>query len=565
MKTKLFVSAILLAGLLTACEKDTPVVSTEPVETATAETAAETESAVPVEAETPSRFDIYAEVGLTTDLSHLSDNQRQMISLLIDAGKITDDIFWQQVWGDKDELLNTIEDPRMRRFAEINYGPWDRLAGDQPFIESFGPRPPGARFYPADMSKEEFEAWQQDGKDGLYSIVQRDDVGGLVLVPYTQAFSSQINAVADLLIQASALADDEEFASYLQLRAEALKTGDYQASDMAWMDMKNNPVELVIGPIETYQDALYGYRAAFETFVLIKDQAWSERLARFAKYMPELQRGLPVDDAYKAEMPGSDADLNAYDLAYCAGDCNSGSKTIAINLPNDEEVQLAKGTRRLQIKNSMLAKFNQILVPISNELIAEEQRQHVTFDAFFSNTMFHEVAHGLGIKTTLDGSGTVRQALKEHASALEEGKADILGLYMVQKLRENGEITEGELMDNYVTFLAGIFRSVRFGASSAHGRANMIRFNYFSDAGAFSRDPDSGTYRVNVAEFEKAVQDLGRDLLVLQGNGDYNAVADFVAQNGSVSAQLQADLDRLDAISIPVDIVYRQGKEQLGL
>jgi hypothetical protein len=228
-------------------------------------------------------------------------------------------------------------------------------------------------------------------------------------------------------------------------------------------------------------------------------------------------------------------------------------------------VQLAKGTRRLQLKNAMLAKFNQILMPIAAELISEEQRSHITFDAFFGNTMFHEVAHGLGIKTTLDGSGTVREALQEHASALEEGKADVLGLYMVQKLRENGEISEGELMDNYVTFLAGIFRSVRFGASSAHGRANMIRFNYFNDAGAFSRDPANGTYSVNVAAFEQAVKDLSRDLLVLQGNGDYAAVAAFVAERGNVNAQLQADLDRLDALSIPVDIVYQQGKEQLGL
>ena len=561
MKIKILVSSILLAGLLGACEKDTPVVSEAAHEAAPVETPV----AAPVETETPSRFDIYAEVGLTADLSNLSDNQRQMIGLLIDAAKITDDIFWQQVWGDKDALLGSIEDPKKKRFAYYNYGPWDRLAADQPFIESYGPRPPGARFYPENMTKAEFEAWQQDGKDEQYSIVKRDAEGGLTLVPYSIAFESQINEIAERLVRASELAEDKEFAAYLKLRAEALKTDDYQASDMAWMDMKNNPIELVIGPIENYQDALYGYRSAFETFVLIKDQAWSERLARFAKYMPELQRGLPVEDAYKAEMPGSDADLNAYDLAYCAGDCNSGSKTIAINLPNDEEVQLAKGTRRLQIKNSMLAKFNQILMPIAGELIAEDQRHHITFDAFFGNTMFHEVAHGLGIKTTLDGAGTVRQALKEHASALEEGKADILGLYMVQKLRENGEITEGELMDNYVTFLAGIFRSIRFGASSAHGRANMIRFNYFSDAGAFSRDPDNGTYRVNVAEFEQAIKDLGKDLLVLQGNGDYDAVVAFVAENGNVGAQLQADLDRLDAISIPVDIVYQQGKTQLGL
>ncbi|MBT8069826.1 MAG: Zn-dependent hydrolase [Gammaproteobacteria bacterium] len=561
MKTKFIVSAILLAGLLAGCEKDQQADMSQSVEQMPMEPMVE----APAAAEEPSRFDIYADVGLTADLSHLTDNQREMIGLLIEAGKITDDIFWQQVWGDKDELLNSIDDPKAKQFAFYNYGPWDRLAGDQPFIESYGPRPPGARFYPEDMTRSEFEEWQQEGKDGLYSLVQRDASGGLTLVPYSEAFESQINEIARLLVRAAVLAEDKEFAAYLILRAEALKTDDYQLSDMAWMDMKDNPIELVIGPIETYQDALFGYRAAFETFVLIKDQVWSERLARFAKYMPQLQQGLPVDDAYKAEMPGSDADLNAYDLAYCAGDCNSGAKTIAINLPNDEEVQLAKGTRRLQLKNSMLAKFNQILMPIANALIAEDQRQYITFDAFFSNTMFHEVAHGLGIKNTLDGAGTVRQALKEHSSALEEGKADILGLYMVQKLREMGEITEGELMDNYVTFLAGIFRSVRFGASSAHGRANMIRFNYFSDAGAFTRDPETGTYRVNVEAFELAIKNLGNDILVLQGNGDYDAVADFVAEMGNVSDQLQADLNRLDSLSIPVDIVYQQGKAELGL
>jgi hypothetical protein len=566
MKIHLFATAALLASLLSACDKDDKIAATNAEQTApeTTTDSAPLETAH-VESEKPSRFDIYADVGLTTDLSHLSDNQKQMVGLLIDAAKITDDIFWLQVWGDRDGLLNSIDDPKAKQFAIYNYGPWYRLAADQSFLESHGPRPPGARFYPEDMSKEEFEAWQQEGKDEQYSIVERDTDGQLVLVPYSKAFKTQINEIAELLIKASALAEDPEFAAYLQLRATALKTDNYQASDMAWMDMKNNPIELVIGPIETYQDALYGYRAAFETFVLIKDQVWSERLARFVQYMPELQRGLPVDDAYKSEMPGTDADLNAYDLAYCAGDCNSGSKTIAINLPNDEEVQLAKGTRRLQIKNSMLAKFNQILIPIAAELIAEDQRQHITFDAFFGNTMFHEVAHGLGIKTTLDGSSTVRQALKEHASALEEGKADILGLYMVQELREKGEITEGELMDNYVTFLASIFRSIRFGASSAHGRANMIRFNYFSDAGAFSYDPDSGTYRVNVAEFEAAVKGLSNDLLVLQGNGDYDAVAAFVTEKGNVGDQLQAALDRLTARNIPVDIVYQQGKQELGL
>ena len=557
--------ALLLAGLV-ACSSSEQTSNDNIADDAQKTTqAAPKPVSSPAEQTRPSRLDIYAEVELNPSLDGLSDNQKNMIGLLIDAGKITDDLFWKQVWGDPSTLLESITDPKVKRFAQYNYGPWDRLDSDKPFIDGHGERPKGVQYYPADMSKDEFEAWQQEGKDGLYSLVKRDENGNLALVNYSQEYATEIKQIASILMQASELAEDPEFAAYLKLRAQAMLDDDYRASDLAWMSMKNNPIELVIGPIESYQDALYGYRTAFETFVLIKDQAWSDRLSKFAKYMPELQQGLPVDEQYKAEIPGRDADLNAYDMAYCAGDCNSGSKTIAINLPNDEEVQLAKGTRRLQIKNAMRAKFDKILVPIAGELIAEDQRKFITFEAFFANTMFHEVAHGLGIKNTLDGSTTVRQALKEHASALEEGKADILGLYMIQEMREKGEISEGELMDNYVTFLAGIFRSVRFGASSAHGRANMIRFNYFSDAGAFSRDETLGTYRVNVAEFEKAIKDLSRELLVMQGNGDYLAVSQFVDQQGNVSAQLKADLERLGAANIPVDIVYRQGREVLGL
>lgn len=320
---------------------------------------------------------------------------------------------------------------------------------------------------------------------------------------------------------------------------------------------------MVIGPIETYEDQLYGNKAAHEAYVLVKDQRWSGRLARFANFLPELQEGLPVDDAYKTETPGTDSDLNAYDVVYYAGDCNSGSKTIAINLPNDEEVQLQKGTRRLQLKNAMKAKFDKILVPISQELIDETQRQHVTFDAFFANTMFHEVAHGLGIKNTINDQGTVRSALKEHASALEEGKADVLGLYMVQQLHQKGEI-EGDLKDYMTTFMASIFRSVRFGASSAHGKANMIRFNYFKEKEAFKRNED-GTYTVNYDNMLIAMEDLSRLILTLQGNGDYDGVAKLVADKGKIAPELQADLDGLAKAQIPIDVVFEQGIEVLGL
>ena len=395
-------------------------------------------------------------------------------------------------------------------------------------------------------------------------MVKRDEAGNLYSVPYSEAFKSELMKASDLLKKASELAEDESFKQYLQLRSEALLSNDYLASDMAWMDMKTNPIELVIGPIESYEDQLFGYRAAFEAYVLIKDLAWSEKLAKYAAFLPELQQGLPVAEAYKAEMPGSDADLNAYDVIYYAGHSNAGSKTIAINLPNDERVQLEKGTRRLQLKNAMRAKFDTILVPIADTLIVPEQREHITFDAFFANTMFHEVAHGLGIKNTLDGTGTVRGALKEHASALEEGKADILGLYMVQSLLEKGEITEGTLEDYYVTFMAGIFRSVRFGASSAHGKANMIRFNFFAQQGAFEKTED-GMYRVNMEKMGAAVEALSELILTLQGDGDYDGVAKLVETMGVIKPDLASDLARLEAASIPVDIHFNQGKKVLGL
>ncbi|QOL25783.1 Zn-dependent hydrolase [Thalassotalea sp. LPB0316] len=511
------------------------------------------------------RLDIYEPVTLSADLSHLTDNQKQLISLLIEASDIMDDLFWQQAFGqDKDSFLAGIADEKLRQFAAINYGPWDRLNGDKPFLKGFKAKSAGAEFYPHDMTKKEFESAQFDDKDGLYSLVRRDHEGQLSTIAYSEAYSDEINRAAAILEKAAGFAEDEEFANYLKMRATAMRTDDYQASDFAWMDMKNNMIDVVIGPIETYEDQLYGYRAGFESYVLIKDLAWSEKLAKYAAFLPELQKELPVNKKYKAEVPGSDADLNAYDVVYYAGHSNAGGKTIAINLPNDEEVQLAKGTRRLQLKNAMQAKFDSIMKPIAATLIAPEQRENVTFTAFFANTMFHEVAHGLGIKNTINGKGTVRQSLKEHASALEEGKADILGLYMVRQLLAKGAITEGQLEDYYTTFMAGIFRSVRFGASSAHGKANMVRFNYFQEHGAFSRSED-GLYSVNMEKMTQAIDSLSELILTLQGNGDYDGVAKLVEESGMIKADLAADLARLEAANIPVDITFKQGKKVLGL
>lgn len=515
------------------------------------------------------RLDRYTTVRLSADLSALSEADRTVIQHLLGAMDAMDDVYWKQAYGDRDALLHDVEGEGARQLTEINYGPWDRLDGDAPFIDWIGAKPAGANLYPADMTADEFEVAAEAAPDGgealrsLYTLVRRAEDGSLTTVPYHEAFAEQHQVAAEALRRASEAAEEPGLKRYLSLRADALLTDEYQASDMAWLEMKDNAVDVVIGPIETYEDLLFGYKAAHEAYILIKDKAWSERLSRFASLLPELQRGLPVPEAYKREMAGSDSDLNAYDAVYYAGQANAGSKTIAINLPNDEEVQLAKGTRRLQLKNTMRAKFDLILVPIAGELIAEDQRSHVTFDAFFANTMFHEVAHGLGIKNTIDGTSTVRGALLETASAMEEGKADVLGLYMVTSLLESGEITEGTLEDYYVTFIASIFRSVRFGATSAHGRANMVRFNYFQERGAFTRDDATGTYRVHFEAMGQAMNGLSELILTLQGDGDHDGAAALLAEKGVVVPALQADLDRLSSAGIPVDIIFEQGESVL--
>ncbi len=511
----------------------------------------------------PVRPQIYSNFRLDPSLDHLGDSEREMIGLLIDAAAIMDDLFWQQAYGDRDALLELIDDQATREFAMINYGPWDRLAGNRSFLPGVGPKPTGANYYPADMSDEEFEALDDPDKQSLYTLIRRADSGDLIVVPYHQQYAAPLAQAAELLRAASDLSESEAFVRFLRLRADALVSDDYQPSDMAWLDVRDSNVELIIGAIETYEDQRYGYKAGYEAYVMVKDHEWSERLSRYAAFLPDLQRSLPVPDAYRVESPGTDSDLNAYDMLYYAGHSNAGSKTIAVNLPNDEEVQLARGTRRLQLKNAMRAKYDAILKPLADVLIARDQREHVQFDAFFGNTMFHEVAHGLGIKNTVDGAGTVREALREHASPHEEGKADVLGLFMVRELLERGEM-EGELMDYYVTFLAGIFRSVRFGAASAHGRANMMRFNYFAEMGAFQRD-EQGHYRVIEDRFSEAVDALSRDILMMQGDGDYARAGRMLDEMGIIRPELQADLDRIDRAGIPVDVTFEQGRELLGL
>ena len=506
----------------------------------------------------------YKKVQLKADLSWLSAGEKAIVKMLIEAADIMDEIFWLEAYGDKDALLNSINDEFTKQFVIINYGPWDRLDGNKPFVVGVGEKPAGANYYPIDMTKEEFEKFDAKDKSSLYTLIRRDDKGNLTSVPYSEAYKDKYLKVAEILKKAAELSEDMGFKNYLNLRAEALLTNNYQASDMAWMDMKTSNIDFVVGPIENYEDKLFGAKAAHESFILIKDIEWSKKLEKFVSLLPKLQKDLPVDAKYKKETPGLDSDMNVYEAVYYAGDCNAGSKTIAINLPNDEEVQLKKGSRKLQLKNSMKAKFDEILVPIANMLIDESQRKYIKFDAFFENTTFHEVAHGMGIKNTITKKGSVKEALKEQYSAIEEGKADILGLYLVTKLYDMGELSSGEIMDNYVTFLAGIFRSCRFGAASAHGKANMLRFYFFQEAGAFTRN-GNGTYTVNFDKMKDAVIASVQQIITIQGDGDYEKAKALIEKDGFIKKELQNDLNRINEANIPVDIIFEKGAHLLGL
>jgi len=506
----------------------------------------------------------FATVKLNADLSALTDREKQMIPLLIEVAQIVDDLFWRQTLKDHQVFLDTLRDTLVRKFAMINYGPWERLNGNKPFIPGIGEKPAGANFYPADMTREEFEQWTDPDKTSQYTVIVRDGNGNLDALWYHEIYKQEIEKAAELLRQAASLADDPGLKKYLELRADAFLSDNYFESDMAWMDMKTNTIDFVIGPIENYEDELFGYKTAYEGVVLVKDKEWSQKLSKFAAFLPALQESLPVDARYKKEKPGTDSDLNAYEVLYVSGHANEGSKTIAINLPNDEQVQLKKGSRRLQLKNAMRAKFDRILIPIAERLIDSTQLSHVKFDAFFSNVMFHEVGHGLGIKNTITGKGNIREALKEKYSSFEEAKADILGLFMATWLIEKGEIEGITPEDCFVTYMAGMFRSVRFGAASAHGKANMMCFNYFEDKGAFER-LENGTYRVNFDKTREAMNEWAAKVLIFEGDGDYEGASAYLETNGKIREQLQADLNLLKSASIPVDIVYEQGIDILGL
>ena len=501
------------------------------------------------------KVESYAVVEVKSPLyDALSENDKKIVDLFRQAGEIIDGLFWKQTFGDKAEM-EALKDEYAKAYAMINYGPWDQLDDNKPFVEGYGEKPLGCQYYPLDMTKEEFEAFNDPDKLSLYTVIRRDENGALKTVWYRDEYKAELDKICALLEEAAALTTNEGLRTYLTERVKAFRTDDYLASDMAWMDMKDCNMDLVIGPIENYDDHLYEAKAAYECFILLKDEKRSANLAKYVSLLPALQTMLPCAPEYKTFVPGTSSDLNVYDAIYYSGDCNGGSKTIAINLPNDERVHIAKGARRLQLYNSMMAKFDKILAPIGEILVTPEQQKLLTADAFFWNVTFHEVAHGLGVKETVNGKGTVDAAMGSEKTTWEEAKADILGLFMVNKLIEMGEITDITKEESIATFIAGIVRSVRFGSASSHGKANMMCFNYMEDHGAFSRNAE-GRYVVDFEKAAAAIDSWANTIIETQATGNFEFAQKYAGENASIREALAADIAKVNEAGIPRDIVF---------
>lgn len=504
----------------------------------------------------------YAQVELKSDLvNNLNDKEKELVKIFFQVGEITDDLFWQQTFGDKSQL-DTITDNYAKEFAMIHYGAWDRLDNNKPFLAGYGEKPAVCNYYPHDITAEEFDAFEDANKNSWYTVIRRNEDGSLKSVWYHEAYAEEIGRICALLEKAVTLAEDPGLKNYLEKRIEAFKTDDYLESDLAWMDMKDSKIDFVTGPIESYDDKFQETKASYESFILLKDEARSKDLAKFVAMLPALQKELPCAPEYKTFVPGTSSDLNVYDAVYYAGDCNAGSKTIAINLPNDERVHALKGTRRLQLRNSMKAKFDKILMPIGQLIVTPEQQKYLNFDAFFWNVTFHEVAHGLGVKQTINTNESVDAVMGTEKTSWEEAKADILGLFMVTKLIEMGEITNITAEDAIATYIAGILRSVRFGAASSHGKANMMCFNYMEKAGAFSRDT-KGQYVIDFGKAKEAMNGWAALILQTQGDGNVEFATKYRAENGGITPALQADLDKINGAGIPRDITFIQGADIL--
>lgn len=510
------------------------------------------------------RLQRYAPTELSADLSGVPEGERDVLAELIRAGRLMDEIFLRQVSVDNPQLQERIQDrpEPVRTYFAVNFGPWDRLDGMEPWLGST-PHPEGAGYYPVDMTKQEFDDWvaahaeQKGDFEGLYTVIRRQE-DGLVAVPYSKEYANWLEPAADHLRTAAAATDNASLARFLELRADAFGSDDYYDSDMAWMDL-DSPVEVTIGPYEVYEDGLFSYKAAFEAFVTVALPQESQRLERFKRLLPDLERGLPIPDEHKNFDRGSDSPIRVVDVVFVGGDSKGGVQTTAFNLPNDERVREAKGSKKVLLHNILRAKFDKILVPIAERVLAGEQTQDVSFEAFFAETLHHELSHGLGPgNITVDGRETeVRLELKELYSTLEEAKADVMGIYNILTLIEAGEIP-GELRRTLVpTYVAGLFRSARFGVHEAHGRGVISQFNYLLEKGALEVDAE-GRFRAVSEKFPGGIRDLLHDMLMLQATGDYAGTQAFLDTYGVPSAALLSAIDRLGEVPVDIRPIYTQ-------
>ena len=506
----------------------------------------------------------FVPVELKYDDSHLTAKQKIVVEKLFKASQLMDSIFLQQVYSKNEEIKEKLEesndevDKLKLQYFDIMFGPFDRLDHDKPFIGD-KKKPLGANFYPENMSIEEFNNWIKSHPDDErsftsdFTIIRRDG-NKLVAIPYSEAYKAQLTKAAKLLREAADNAENPSLKNYLNLRAKAFETNDYFASDMAWMDLKNNDIEVVIGPYEVYEDQLFNYKASFESFLTIKDPVESKKLEKFGSYLKDIENHLPIDDKYKNTDRGSESPIVVVNEIYSGGDTKAGVQTLAFNLPNDERVRKAKGSKKVMLKNISDAKFEKQLKPISEIVMAKDQLPYVTVNAFFSHALMHEMSHGVGPGfITVNGRKTeVKKELKETYSTIEECKADVLGMYNNIFMIDKGMFPKSFANETYTTFLAGIFRSVRFGITEAHGKGNAIIYNYLLENGGYEYDEKTQKVRVNFDKVYDVIKQLAHDLLTLQATGNYQGAKDMIAKYAVISPSMKTLINKLS--NIPVDI-----------
>ena len=489
------------------------------------------------------------------DLSGITDNGKEVLDLYRFAADEVDAIYWKQYFGDKERLLDEIKDPAQRTFAEINYGPWDRSTGKS-FVEGYPDRLPGAGFYPSDMTREEFEAWDNPDKNSPYTLIRRASDGSLEAVWYHDAYQEHIDRIYHFLKAAADITIKPSVRAYLQSKAEALRTDRYYESSLAWLDMEDSRMDLVIGPNEVTDDELMGLKRSYEAYVLLKNEAHTRELMQYVSRLAEFQEELPGDPAYKTFRPGAGSNIFSCDALYYAGKANAGVKVIALNLPFDSDVQRDRGTRTILLENIIRTKYNHIVGPGGRVLLEPDYAEHLSSEAFYWNIVFREVAHGLGVKETIDGKASVEQALGNAATTLEEVKANTAGVLLVGMLQKHVDIHHlFTKEDALTTFFASLVRSERFGEGTAMGRANIIIYNYLAEAGAFKRKP-TGQYSLDYKKMESALSDLTALVLKMQATGDKAFAEQFEARYGKLAPDYDADRMNLGLERIPADIRF---------